>query len=78
MLQVIIFISLESVERYFGGQLAAWKRMHKKPRIVLFYFKYSLALKKSLEMNQKYSSGYFHIRGGDPRVRHQRQTHKTA
>lgn len=26
MLQVLLFICLESVERYFGGQLAAWKR----------------------------------------------------
>lgn len=69
VLQVLLLISLESVERNLGGQLAAWKT---KPRTV-----FSISCETSHFLLQKQThAGWFlkknteaHHRG-DPRVRH--------
>lgn len=59
MFQVLLFISLESVERHFGGQLAAWNT---NPTFSYTFFRFYewLMTQKHAERLQEYQSRHLH------------------
>lgn len=65
MLQIIIFIFLESVERQFGRQLAAWKRIEPETSFSLVIPQKLVRLVKLNDENGETLKSIFHV-GRDP------------